>query len=30
MAQVFSLITDAMTDLLIHIEDESCLKEIPV
>jgi hypothetical protein len=30
MAQVVSLIIDAMTDLLIRIENESCLKEIPV
>ena len=30
MAQVVSLITDAMADLLIRIENESCLKEIPV
>jgi hypothetical protein len=30
MAQVVSLIVDAMAHLLIHIENESSLKEIPV
>jgi hypothetical protein len=30
MTKVDSVITDAMADLLIHIENESCLKEIPV
>ena len=30
MAQVVSLIIGAMADLLIRIENESCLKEIPV
>jgi len=30
MAQVVTLIVDAMAHLLIHIENESCLKEIPV
>jgi len=30
MAQVVSLITDVMANLLIRIENESCLKEIPV
>jgi hypothetical protein len=30
MAQVVSLIIDAMVDLLIRMENESCLKEIPV
>jgi hypothetical protein len=30
MAQVVSLIIDTMEDLLIRIENESCMKEIPV
>jgi hypothetical protein len=30
MAQVVSLIIDAKVDLLIRMENESCLKEIPV
>ena len=30
MAQVVFLIIDAMADLLIRIENESCPKEIPV
>jgi hypothetical protein len=30
MAQVVSMVIDAMADLLIHIENESCLKEIAV
>ena len=30
MAQVASLIIDALADLLIRIENESCLKELPV
>jgi len=30
MAQIVSLIIDAIADLLIRIENESCLKEIPV
>jgi len=30
MAQVVSLIINAMADLIIPIENESCLKEIPV
>jgi len=30
MAQVVSLIIDAMADLLIRSKNESCLKEIPV
>jgi len=30
MAQVVSLVIDAMADLLIHIKNENCLKEIPV
>ena len=30
MAQVVSLIIDAMADILIRIENESCLKEISV
>ena len=30
MAQVVSLITDAMVHLLVRIENESCLTEIPV
>jgi hypothetical protein len=30
MAQVVSLIIDAMVDLLIRMENDSCLKEIPV
>jgi hypothetical protein len=29
-AQVVSLFIDAMADLIIRIENESCLKEIPV
>jgi len=30
MAQVVSLIIDAVTGLLVLIENETCLKEIPV
>jgi len=30
MAQVVTLVIDARADLLIRIENESCLKEIPV
>jgi len=30
MAQVVSLVIDALTDLLIHSKNESCRKEIPV
>jgi hypothetical protein len=30
MTQVVSLIIHAMADLLMRIENESCLKEIPV
>jgi hypothetical protein len=30
MAQVVSLTEHALSDLLMHIEDETCLKEIPV
>jgi hypothetical protein len=30
MTQVVSLIIDAMADLLIRIENKSCLKEIPL
>jgi len=30
MAQIVPLIIDAMADLLIRIENESCVKEIPV